>query len=386
MSLRRRAQPPAEPEIPLVLVTHHGIEGVDCFISDGQRQTAHGKVEQGRHKAVREVSATVSIVACRIASSSSPCVSRPTIIESLCLAAPEVLLFNRIDHAFGSSEKAAQSEACRGQVDKEERAYRNEGVGVGGPPTRPLVAIGALLFIYLASTSLALRSLLTAAKGVIDAVKEKDLGAARQRLSMIVGRDTQELEEEAILRATIETVAENLSDGFVAPLLYLAVGGLPLAIAYKAVNTLDSMVGYKNERYLRFGWAAARLDDAANYVPARITGFILAPAAFCRFLTDGPAAAFRAARGALAAMRRDGRKHTSPNSGIPEAAMAGALGVRLGGPSTYGGMLVKKPFIGDGTTGDYRISADRALSLSACAATLATALALACLLVLGKII
>jgi adenosylcobinamide-phosphate synthase len=103
-------------------------------------------------------------------------------------------------------------------------------------------------------------------------------------------------------------------------------------------------------------------------------------------LTDGPAAAFRAARGALAAMRRDGREHTSPNSGIPEAAMAGALGVRLGGPSTYGGMLVKKPFIGDGTTGDYRISADRALSLSACAATLATALALACLLVLGKII
>ena len=136
---------------------------------------------------------------------------------------------------------------------------------------------------------------------------------------MIVGRDTDDLGEEAILRATIETLAENLSDGFVAPLLYLVVGGLPLAVAYKAVNTLDSMVGYKNPRYIRFGWAAARLDDAANYIPARITGLILAPAAFCCLCAGGASGAFGAARRSFAIMRRDGRNHTSPNSGIPEA-------------------------------------------------------------------
>ena len=238
---------------------------------------------------------------------------------------------------------------------------------------RPLSVIGTLAFIYLASTTLALRGLISSARHVIGAVREKSLSVARQRLAMIVGRDTDNLGEEAILRATIETLAENLSDGFVAPLLYLVVGGLPLAVAYKAVNTLDSMVGYKNPRYIRFGWAAARLDDAANYIPARITGLLLAAAAFFCSCAGG---AFHAARRSFAVMRRDGKNHTSPNSGIPESAMAGALGVRLGGPSVYGGVVVKKPFIGDGVAEDYLRSADCAVALAACAASLMVVLAL----------
>jgi adenosylcobinamide-phosphate synthase len=241
---------------------------------------------------------------------------------------------------------------------------------------RPLSVIGALVFIYLVSTTLALRGLISSVRHVITAVREKSLAKARQRLAMIVGRDTDSLGEEAILRAAIETLAENLSDGFAAPLLYLVVGGLPLAVAYKAVNTLDSMVGYKNPRYIRFGWAAARLDDAANYIPARITGLILAGAAFFCSLPGGASYACHAARRSFATMRRDGRKHTSPNSGIPESAMAGALGVRLGGPSVYGGVVVEKPFIGDGGASDYLRSADSAVFLAVCAAFLMVALAL----------
>jgi len=249
---------------------------------------------------------------------------------------------------------------------------------------RPLEFIGALAFIYLVSTTLALRALITSARVVIRAVRVKSMADARRRLSMIVGRDTEGLAEEAVLRATVETLAENLSDGFVAPVLYLVVGGLPLAMAYKAVNTLDSMVGYKNARYIRFGWAAARLDDWANYVPARITGLFIGLAAFLYFLPAGPFRAVTAARRSLAMMRRDGRNHTSPNSGMPEAAMAGALGLRLGGPSMYGGALVEKPHIGDEQGADYLRSADRAVGLVATAASLTAALALL-VLVLGRI-
>jgi adenosylcobinamide-phosphate synthase len=171
----------------------------------------------------------------------------------------------------------------------------------------------------------------------------------------------------------IETVSENLSDGVIAPLFYLAIGGLPLAIAYKAINTLDSMVGYKNEKYLSFGWAAARLDDVANFIPARLTGILIVLASFCYFLVRSPGGAFSTARDSFRVMRRDGRNHTSPNSGIPEAAMAGCLGVRLGGPSTYGGVLVQKPFIGDDRTGDYGIASERSIGivlLASCIAVL----------------
>ena len=140
--------------------------------------------------------------------------------------------------------------------------------------------VSMLVLVYLVSSTLALRGLRDSAELVIESVKDDAFEAARKKLSMIVGRDTDKLPPEGILRATIETLAENLSDGIVAPMFYLVIGGLPLAMAYKAVNTLDSMVGYKNKRYIRFGWASAKLDDIANYVPARITGIFIVMASF----------------------------------------------------------------------------------------------------------
>lgn len=237
------------------------------------------------------------------------------------------------------------------------------------PASGLLFVIGNALLIYLIGTTIALRELISSAKQVIDSVKAGMLDDARQHLSMIVGRDTADLSEKGILRATIETLAENLSDGVIAPLFYLAIGGLPLAIAYKAINTLDSMVGYKNERYVRFGWAAARLDDVANYIPARITGVLMAIAS----LIFG--CSLSCSRASLNIMLRDGRNHTSPNSGVPEAAMAGALGVRLGGPSTYGCLLVDKPYIGDDVAGDYRAASGQAILLVLQASVLSVAAA-----------
>lgn len=206
---------------------------------------------------------------------------------------------------------------------------------------------GAVVLVYLMSTTLALRDLVASADKVIAAVKDRSLDRARNHLAMIVGRDTETLSEEGVLRAAIETLAENLSDGFIAPLFYLVLGGLPLAMAYKAINTLDSMVGYKNERYIRFGRAAARLDDMANYVPARIAGLCIVAAVLPYLLARDAKNALQGAATALRIMLRDGRNHASPNSGVPEAAMAGALGIQLGGPSTYNGVVVTKPSIGE---------------------------------------
>jgi len=247
--------------------------------------------------------------------------------------------------------------------------------------------VGTILFIYLVSTTLALRGLISSSRLVINALRKGKIADAREKLSMIVGRDTDALSERTVLQAAIETVAENLSDGFIAPLFYLALGGLPLAMAYKAVNTLDSMVGYKNPQYMRFGWAAARIDDAANYIPARITGVFIAlaalPTLFVLSSASRCAAGWIAMRRSFAIMARDGRKHTSPNSGVPEAAMAGALGVRLGGPSTYGGSVVVKPYIGDAVASDYRACADCAIVIAVVASSLAVAIASAALL-LGR--
>lgn len=204
------------------------------------------------------------------------------------------------------------------------------------------------LMIYLLSTAIALRGLFDSAFGVVTAlVKKSNITEARKRLSMIVGRDTASLDSDAILRADIETVAENLSDGVIGPLFYMALGGLPLAFFYKAVNTLDSMVGYKNERYIKFGRVSARLDDAMNYIPARLTGVLII---FSAHLMAVFSSAFTFADGLRSwrIMIRDGKKHPSPNAGLPESAMAGALGVRLGGPSYYGGVLSDKPWLGDG--------------------------------------
>lgn len=198
--------------------------------------------------------------------------------------------------------------------------------------------LGVAVAVWLSFTCLALRSLHRESKLVADRLCAGDLEGARRELSRIVGRDTEHLNEQEIWRALVETVSENTSDGVIAPLFYLMLGGPALGLAYKAVNTLDSMVGYKNERYIRFGWASARFDDLANWLPARITGLLMTAAAPLVGLSG---------RHALRVMLRDGRNHSSPNSGIPEAAAAGALGVRLGGANSYFGVLVEKPTIGD---------------------------------------
>jgi adenosylcobinamide-phosphate synthase len=200
------------------------------------------------------------------------------------------------------------------------------------------VFFGQAVMIWLAYTTLATRSLHRESSRVVEALRHGDLSLARERLSMIVSRDTAQLEEKEILRAVIETVAENISDGIIAPLMYLSVGGPLGAIAYKALNTMDSMVGYQNERYRNFGSCAARVDDVANWIPARLSGVILVGSSACLKLDW---------RGAWRAIRRDARKMKSPNAGYPEAAAAGALGVQLGGTNIYFGHAIQKPTLGD---------------------------------------
>ena len=199
---------------------------------------------------------------------------------------------------------------------------------------------GWIAGILVASTCLAARSLHVESARVASALRVGDLSTARRYLSYIVGRDTDQLEEPDMWRAVIETVAENTSDGIIAPLFWLTAGGPVAAMAYKAVSTLDSMVGYRNQRYLNIGLASARMDDVLNFIPARISALLLiiaAPLSGC--------SPYRAARITF----RDRLNHPSPNSGHPEAAAAGALGVRLGGPAQYGGVPSWKEYIGDPT-------------------------------------
>lgn len=186
--------------------------------------------------------------------------------------------------------------------------------------------------------TLSARALGDAARSVMRCLASGDELGARRNLSLIVGRDTEPLNREEMVRAAVETVAENTADGVVAPLFYAALGGPALAMAYKAVNTLDSMVGYRNERYRAMGWASARCDDLVNYVPARVAALLLIGAAFLMG---------RDWKSAWAAVCRDARKHLSPNSGYPESAVAGALQVQLGGPSWYGGVLREAAFLGE---------------------------------------
>lgn len=195
-----------------------------------------------------------------------------------------------------------------------------------------------LFWIYTGYTTIAVKDLRVKAKAIYCALEKDDIFQARKELAKIVGRDTQIMEKEAIIKATIESVAENTNDGIIAPLFYLIIGGPVLAMAYKAINTLDSMVGYQSERYLDFGWFSARADDLANYFPARITGFLIVLSSFLVGKNF-----FRGFR----IMVRDGRKHLSPNSGISEAAMAGALGVKLGGGAFYQGRWISRPEIGE---------------------------------------
>lgn len=190
----------------------------------------------------------------------------------------------------------------------------------------------------LAWQCLSLRSLRVASLTVYKPLGENDLPAARLALAEIVGRDPANLDESGVTRATVETVAENTGDGVIAPLLFLTIGGAPLGLMFKAVSTMDSLVGYKNELYLYFGRAAAKLDDILNYIPARLAGVFMALSAYLSGL-DG--------KNAWRIFRRDRLNHKSPNSAHTEAACAGALHVRLGGDGIYFGQLVRKPTIGD---------------------------------------
>ena len=196
---------------------------------------------------------------------------------------------------------------------------------------------GFAMSTLLIFTTLCTRSLGKEARSVYRSLKSGNIKDARKKLSLIVGRDTQVLNQDQIIRATVETVAENSVDGIISPLFYAALGGAPLALAYKAINTLDSMVGYKNERYLYFGWFSAKLDDVANYIPARLS-ILLIPLAS---LILG-----KRALNTLYTILRDGKKSPSPNAGIPEAGFAGALGIQLGGVNYYQGERISKPILG----------------------------------------
>lgn len=187
----------------------------------------------------------------------------------------------------------------------------------------------------LAWPLVALRSLHDHVAAVATPLQAGDIAAARDAVSRIVGRDPAALDEPGIARAAIESLAENASDGIVAPVFWGALFGLPGILGYKAINTLDSMIGHRSERHEAFGWAAARIDDVANFVPARVTGFLFVLLASRR-------------SEALSCMRRDARRHRSPNAGWPEAAMAGALGVRLSGPRIYHGSVTNEPWLNEG--------------------------------------
>ncbi len=206
----------------------------------------------------------------------------------------------------------------------------------GAARLHPLLGLAVQMF--WCGQALAARGLVQESTNVYKELKKPDLPGARKAVSRIVGRDTAELTAEGVTKAAVETVAENASDGVIAPLLYMLIGGAPLALTYKAINTMDSMLGYKNERYLYFGRVPAKLDDVANYIPSRLAALLwVAAAAFTH----------NDAKGAWKIWRRDRRRHASPNSAQTESACAGALGVQLAGPAYYFGEYYAKPTIGD---------------------------------------
>jgi adenosylcobinamide-phosphate synthase len=200
---------------------------------------------------------------------------------------------------------------------------------------------GIIAEAVLISTAIAQKSLKEAAISVYYPLKNNDIEEARHKLSWIVGRDTDRLEEPEVVRGAVETVAENTSDGITAPLFWALIGGAPLALVYRAINTCDSMVGYKSEKYLEFGWASAKLDDAVNWIPSRFTSL-------CMLVSNRPLSISRA--NAWRIVRRDAKKHPSPNSGWGEAAVAAILGIQLGGINYYKGIISKRATMGDAQT------------------------------------
>ena len=244
------------------------------------------------------------------------------------------------------------------RTDYSDNRRRNNGrilvfvvIASTGIVTAGILIIAYLINIYagivveaiMTYQILAIKSLKDESMKVYYALKTEDLQASRQAVSMIVGRDTMELTQEGVAKAAVETVAENTSDGIIAPMIYTAIGGPVLGYVYKSINTMDSMVGYKNDRYMNFGRAAAKLDDIVNYIPARVSAVIMIAAAGILSFFSKKYDAKRAAR----IFKRDRYNHASPNSAQTEAVCAGALGLRLAGDASYFGKIVKKPYIGD---------------------------------------
>ena len=200
------------------------------------------------------------------------------------------------------------------------------------------IYIGFILHTFWVYQILALRSLEKESKKVYTDLNNNDIQKARKSLSMIVGRETKNLNKQEIIKATVETIAENTSDGITAPFLFIIIGGAPLGFFYKAVNTLDSMIGYRNEKYEFFGKAAAKFDDILNFIPSRITGFLMCISSFLLFYDY---------KNAFKIFFRDRKKHISPNSAQTESAASGALDISLGGTHVYFGIKVEKEIIGD---------------------------------------
>ena len=196
-----------------------------------------------------------------------------------------------------------------------------------------------ILEIYFLYTIFATNSLVKESKKVLSALLKGDLTDARVKLSYLVSRDTKDLDEKEIIKGTLETCSENITDGITAPLFYMFIGGLPLAMTYKAINTMDSMVGYKTEKYIDFGWFSAKLDDLTNFIPARLSGFIFIPLAALIMRLNF--------KNSIKIFFRDRLNHSSPNSAHTESSLAGALGVQLGGPTKYFGITENKKTIGD---------------------------------------
>lgn len=202
------------------------------------------------------------------------------------------------------------------------------------------IYVGIAVEAVMTYQVLAAKCLKVESMKVYDCLKKQDIEAARTAVSMIVGRDTKVLDETGVAKAAIETVAENTSDGVIAPMLYTALGGPILGFFYKAINTMDSMVGYKNNRYLHFGRAAAKLDDVVNYIPARVSAYLMIAVSFLAGKAFNGKQAYHI-------YKRDNRKHASPNSAQTESVCAGALGIQLAGNASYFGKIVEKPYIGD---------------------------------------
>jgi adenosylcobinamide-phosphate synthase len=278
----------------------------------------------------------------------------------------------RRGHPVAAFGRAAQALEQRTYADRRARGVAHTAMCVGAVVGLGVVAerrAGRLRVPLTAAatwTVLGSRSLRREGLAVQELLDRGELAAARRRVTHLVGRDPSRLEADEVARAAVESVAENTCDAVVAPLFWGAVAGVPGLLGYRAINTLDAMVGHRSPRYARFGWAAARLDDIANIVPARLTALLVAAAA--------PVAGGRPARAARVALR-DGRMHPSPNSGWSEAAYAGAMGVRLGGRNIYAGRVEQRPTMGDGRA---PVPADLTRAARLCAAvTGAAALAAA---------